>query len=129
MSAATPYLMVRLPGIVPGSLNFIGQHPMQRTRPAIVVALTCALAACANGGTSPAAEADTQIAAEVQARLDHEPVFKVNRLRVQAGSRVVYIYGLVDTQREAQEAEDVARAVPGVVEVVNLTAVSNSGAD
>lgn len=46
-------------------------------------------------------------------------------LRVQVSNHVVYLNGIVDTWVEYYDAETAARAVPGVVRVVNKLAISN----
>jgi len=48
-----------------------------------------------------------------------------NLIDVQTLDRVVYLYGLVDTDLERQLAESVARTAPGVVRVVDSIGLNN----
>jgi osmotically-inducible protein OsmY len=90
-------------------------------------ALALALAAC----SSPEAcgpqncSADEQLSVQVQRSINAHPALQTDLLRVQVSDHIVYLNGIADTWLEYYEAEEVARAVPGVLRVVNKIAVNN----
>lgn len=84
------------------------------------VALALVVAACAN----PSSE-DIKLSSDVQHVIDTHPALQMDQLRVQVSNHVVYLNGIVDTWVEYYDAETAARAVPGVVRVVNKLAISN----
>jgi osmotically-inducible protein OsmY len=69
--------------------------------------------------------ADDKLVEAVKANIAQHPALMADTLRVQADQGVVYLYGLVSTQLELTEVEDVARATAGVIRVVNLCGVDN----
>ena len=69
--------------------------------------------------------ADDQLSSAVLHSINSHLDLKTDLLRVQARDQVVYLNGTTDTWREYYEAEEVARAVPGVARVVNKIAVDN----
>lgn len=70
---------------------------------------------------------DATIASAVEARLSRHPVLEPpNLLRVQTHDRVVYLYGLLDTDLERELAESVALETPGVRRVVNSIGISGN---
>jgi len=70
---------------------------------------------------------DAAITAEVRGLFGQHPALEPpNLLRVQTRNRVVYLYGLVDTDLERQLAESVAHAAPGVAKVVNSIGISGN---
>jgi osmotically-inducible protein OsmY len=79
----------------------------------------CGLRGCAG---------DASITASVAEQMEHYPVLQApNSVRVQTLNRVVYLYGLVDTDLERQLAESVATEAAGGAHVVDSIAVSNLG--
>ena len=94
--------------------------------PLLVAALLSSCAApCGGGGLSPCTD-DQKLETAVLARINQHAALKVDLIDVQVLDRVAYIRGLVDTELERREAEAVARATPGVTEVVNKLAVNNT---
>ncbi len=78
----------------------------------------CGFAGCAG---------DAQITAEVHALFEQHPALEPpNLLRVQTLHRVVYLYGLVDTDLERRLAESVAAEAPGVKRVENSIGLSGN---
>jgi len=70
---------------------------------------------------------DAKTTADVRALFEQHPALEPpNLLSVQTLDRVVYLYGLVDTDLERQLAESVAREAPGVDEVVNSIGISGN---
>jgi osmotically-inducible protein OsmY len=70
---------------------------------------------------------DANITADVRARFAQHPALEPpNLLRVQTLNRVVYLYGLVDTDLERELAESVAHEAPGVANVVNSIGISGN---
>lgn len=84
-------------------------------------ALALLLAACVSIETS----ADTQLSSQVLRNINSHADLQTDRLRVQASDHVIYLNGMADTWREYYEAEEIARAVPGVLRVVNKIEVNN----
>jgi hypothetical protein len=85
--------------------------------------LALAVAGCANDEVC--VTADCKLAAAVLAHLREDNSLKTDRLRVQAEGHVVYLYGLVDTEREYLSAEQMARQVPLVEKVINNIGILN----
>jgi osmotically-inducible protein OsmY len=70
---------------------------------------------------------DAKTTADVQALFEQHPALgPPNLLSIQTLDRVVYLYGLVDTDLERQLAESVAHEVPGVENVVNSIGISGN---
>lgn len=69
---------------------------------------------------------DAQITAEVQSRFKERSDFEPNAIRVQTLDHVVYLSGVVSSGLEINDAESIAGAVPGVRQVVNSMAISQS---
>ncbi len=70
---------------------------------------------------------DAQITAEVESLFkEHTVLQPPNVISIQTLDHVVYLYGLVDTDRERSLAESVAHEAHGVVRVVNSIAVKNA---
>lgn len=83
--------------------------------------LAIVLASCSIAETSADAQLSSQVLRSINSHVD----LRTDRLRVQTSDRVVYLNGMTDTWREYYEAEEVARAVPGVLRVVNKISVEN----
>jgi osmotically-inducible protein OsmY len=67
---------------------------------------------------------DAKITANVQALLERHPdLAQPNTINVITHDRVVYLSGLDDTELQTEEAEAIARQVPGVVRVESAVAV------
>jgi osmotically-inducible protein OsmY len=93
------------------------------------VILMCACCGCAGipACDTPACKDDAAISAEVRSLLHAQPALNPTSLDVQTRDRVVYLYGLVDTELERRSAEAVALGAHGAVRVVNLMGVNNGG--
>ena len=76
--------------------------------------LAASVAACA----TPTSE-DKQLSSDVQRSINSHSALQTDLLRVQAANHVVYLSGGTDTWVERYDAEELARAVPGVSSVVN----------
>ena len=71
---------------------------------------------------------DAGITVKVEAQLQRYPALEApNTVRAQTLDRVVYLYGLVDTDLERQLAESVATEAAGGARVVDSIAISNLG--
>jgi osmotically-inducible protein OsmY len=63
---------------------------------------------------------DGRITAAVQSKLAEDPSLSgANQIYAQTRNHVVYLSGLVDTPFEQQQAEALARQIPGVTQVVD----------
>lgn len=62
---------------------------------------------------------DNQITRDVQRQLQREPVYKFDDVDVKTYGRVVQLSGFVSTEDQKRRAEDVARRIEGVTQVVN----------
>ena len=69
---------------------------------------------------------DAQITAQVRARFRERSDFEQNAISVQTLDHVVYLSGVVSDGLEVNDAESIASSVPGVTQVVNSMAVSQS---
>jgi osmotically-inducible protein OsmY len=85
--------------------------------------LALALSGCAYD--AECVTADCKLAADVLAHLNQDNSLKTDHLRVSSQDHVVYLDGIVDTQREYFSAEEIARQVPLVERVVNNIGVMN----
>jgi hypothetical protein len=106
-----------------------------RMRRRVHHALAAALLVAGSGGGCAALDrcgfggcpGDAKINADVRVLFGQHPALEPpNLLRVQTLDRVVYLYGLVDTDLERQLAESVAREAPGVANVVNSIGISGN---
>lgn len=104
------------PKLLPASALLLG---LAATMPGCAIYDKCGLYGC---------RGDAGITAEVEAQLAHYPALQApNSVRVQTLDRVVYLYGLVDTDLERQLAESVATEAADQARVVDSIAVSNLG--
>lgn len=62
---------------------------------------------------------DREIRGEVMRRIDEKLVLGTQNISVQSFNHDVYLYGTADTRMESEEAEAIARTVPGVRKVYN----------
>src|SRR5579859_3840630 len=81
----------------------------------------CAAETCQDHACSP----DEKLVEAVKANINRHSALLSDHLRVQADHGVVYVYGLVSTNVELAEVENVAKATPGVTRVVNMCAIDN----
>lgn len=71
---------------------------------------------------------DAAITRAVQAKLDARPTLGLGHtISVQTWDHVVYLYGVVDTERERLSVESLAADTADVTRVVNLLGVNNGG--
>ena len=85
------------------------------------VLTACAAESCKDVPCSP----DETLAETVKINLARHPALLADQLRVQADHGVVYLYGIVVSQLELYEVEEVAKATPGVTRIVNMCAIEN----
>lgn len=83
--------------------------------------LALLLTACVSIDSS----ADLKLASQVLQSINAHNDLRTDRLHVQTSDGVVFLNGMADSWREYYEAEEIARAVPGVRQVVNKIAVEN----
>ncbi|HXY97877.1 MAG TPA: BON domain-containing protein [Steroidobacteraceae bacterium] len=108
---------------------------MSAARPARLLALllaTASLAACATLETlhkcGAGCPGDAEISAAVRARLyQHTELLAPNRVYVSTLDGIVYLTGEVATDTQRLDAEDIARATPGVPRVVDLISLEYNG--
>lgn len=92
--------------------------------PALVLAAAltgCAVETCADHPCTP----DEKLVEAVKAHIHEHTALLTDQIHVQADGGTVYLYGLVSTEVERLEVEDVAKSTPGVKKVVNNCAVEN----
>jgi osmotically-inducible protein OsmY len=95
-----------------------------RTLPVLTVLLLlagCAGETCQDRSCSP----DDRLVEAVTANIHRHPALLADHLRVQADHGVVYLYGLVASNLELVDVEDIAKATTGVTKVVNMCAIDN----
>jgi osmotically-inducible protein OsmY len=96
---------------------------------AIAIAIATVLPGCAayqkcGIGGCPG---DAKLAADVRTAFEAHPELEPpNLLQVQSVDRVVYLYGLVDTDFQRQMAEAVAHQTSGVTKVINSIGLSGN---
>jgi hyperosmotically inducible periplasmic protein len=71
---------------------------------------------------------DTTIDAKVKAKLTAEKASNFTRISVNTVNRVVHLEGIVDSVHDKVMAEELARRVDGVANVVNQLQITGSGA-
>jgi osmotically-inducible protein OsmY len=69
---------------------------------------------------------DAQITAQIRSQINQRPDLESGAISVQTLDHVVYLYGVVSSGLEISDAESIARSVPGVREVMNSMAISQS---
>jgi hypothetical protein len=97
---------------------------------AIIALLSASLPGCASYRRCGlrGCPGDAAITATVAAQLQHYPALQApNSVRVQTLDRVVYLYGLVDTDLERELAESVATDAAHEARIVDSIAVNNLG--
>jgi osmotically-inducible protein OsmY len=62
---------------------------------------------------------DSEIRAEVIKRIDEKPALRTENIDVQSFEHNVYLYGSVTSRTDGEEADAIARTVPGVKNVHN----------
>ena len=113
----------------PGEKDHGNPHAVATGCAVVLAGLLCGCAAyethqkCGKGCSG-----DAQINSEVEARLDQHGALRLpNQLHVPTLDRVVYLTGQVATDRQRQEAEQIARQTPGVRKVVNNVSLTYYG--
>jgi osmotically-inducible protein OsmY len=74
---------------------------------------------------APGCKDDAAISAEVRSLLKERAALDASSVDVQTWNHVVYLYGIVDTEYQWQEAQAVAMDATDAVRVVNLLGVNN----
>jgi osmotically-inducible protein OsmY len=69
---------------------------------------------------------DAQITAQIQSQINQRPDLETTAITVQTLDHTVYLYGVVSSGLEISDAEAIARSVPGVRQVINSMAISQS---
>jgi osmotically-inducible protein OsmY len=93
----------------------------------VALILTCVCCGCANYRIcdAPACKDDAAISAEARSLLQVHAALDPSSVHVETRNHVVYLYGIVDTEYEWQEAQAVVGNDKDVVRVVNLMGVNN----
>ena len=98
--------------------------------PVAALVLMGTLSGCATFGEAvgkcetTACSADAKLTSEVQMRIERNPEFGANNVRVQAIDEVVYLNGTLSGGEQRADAELAALQTPGVRQVVNDIAVT-----
>jgi osmotically-inducible protein OsmY len=69
---------------------------------------------------------DAQITAQIESQINQRGNLESTAITVQTLDHVVYLYGVVSSGLEISDTESIARSVPGVREVINSMAISQS---
>jgi len=75
--------------------------------------------------TAPACADDARLERDVVAALDQDKAFLPGSVYARTKDKVVYLYGVADTDYERRRAEGLAGAVAGVVRVVDFIGMRN----
>ena len=70
---------------------------------------------------------DREIQAEVLRRIGEKPALATENIDVQSFDHNVYLYGSVTSRINSEQAESIARAVPGVRKVYNSLGLFQGG--
>lgn len=97
----------------------------------LVLALAGALPGCAVYHTYEkcgwhGCAGDAQITAEIQSQINQRSDLESTAITVQTLDHIVYLYGVVSSGLEISDTESIARSVPGVRQVINSMAISQS---
>jgi osmotically-inducible protein OsmY len=100
-------------------------------RAGVVLAVLCAMAACATGPkrTEEQREADKATQQRVEAALDSDKALYAKHITVHVRNGVVHLSGYVWDPPDLDEAVLVAQLVPGVSKVVNNLELQLNGID
>jgi osmotically-inducible protein OsmY len=94
--------------------------PKTRAFSLLLLAAGAAVSACTSPPRSPAqAQADARTASRVYAALDADPIFFFGHVDVRVNDGVVHLSGYVWTSDAVYRAQQIARAVPGAIRVVD----------
>jgi len=98
----------------------------------LLIATTASLGGCAALETlhkcGSGCPGDAELSAAVRARLyQHTELLAPNSVYVSTLDGIVYLSGQVATDTQRLDAEDIARATPGVTRVVNTIALEFQG--
>lgn len=85
----------------------------------VPIALTSGCAVAHHQETAGAYGHDAEITAKIKADLYKDPDVKGTEVHVTTMNGVVQLSGFVDTEQAKQKAADIARSVPGVMDVHN----------
>jgi osmotically-inducible protein OsmY len=104
------------------------RHRIFRTLAAIS---SCTLVGCALPATYAkcglsGCPGDARITADIRAKLYSRPDIFDGDISVQTLDRIVYLYGIVDTDVERIEVIATARSAPGVADVVDSLTIRNN---
>ena len=97
---------------------------------ALPAALLGSLVGCATDRAcaADACVSDASISSQVIAAMNQHPELEApNSVRVQTADRIVYLHGHVDTEMQRDVAEDIARQVPNVRQVVDSLRTTYAG--
>lgn len=99
---------------------------------ALLVAIAASIGGCATLDTwrkcGAGCPGDAEISAAVRARLyQHTEMLAPNRVYVSTLDGIVYLSGEVVTDTQRLDAEEIARATPGVTRVVNVLSLEFQG--
>jgi osmotically-inducible protein OsmY len=70
---------------------------------------------------------DAQVRAEVRQRINERPELRIDNIDVQSFDRDVYLYGVVDSRGDSEEAEAIAHTVPSARKIYNGISVGGGG--
>jgi osmotically-inducible protein OsmY len=98
----------------------------------LVIAMTAGLCGCATVETwrkcGAGCPGDAEISTAVRSRLyQHTELLAPNRVYVSTLDGIVYLSGEVVTDTQRLDAEDIARATPGVTRVVDVITLEFQG--
>jgi osmotically-inducible protein OsmY len=105
---------------------------MNRISGAVLAAVcVCSVVGCSTGPRKTEAErqADKAVADRVELALQSDKVLYARHINVQVDSGVVRLSGFVWEPPDLEEAERVARSVPGVIRVVDALELQRNGID
>lgn len=96
---------------------------------ALALAVTCTLGGCTVYNTYEkcgfhGCPGDAQITAEIRSQINQRDGMEPTAITVQTLDHVVYLYGVVSSGLEINDAESIARSVPGVRQVINSMAIT-----
>ena len=88
-----------------------------------LAAMAAAPLGCSTIQSASPQAANRQLSAKVQRALRRDPVYKFSGINVSASNGTVQLSGFTSSQKEKQKAEELAKQIDGVNEVINKVIV------
>jgi len=100
---------------------------MKKVGGVLIVSLSLLLSACAaDSCRNLLCSPDEKLVEAVKANIHQHSALLADQIRVQSEDGTVYLYGLVSSNVELVNVEEIAKSTPGVKKVINLCTLDNT---